>query len=1085
MTDPDNARWPRTTVGEVRSAVSTGAILFTDMVDSSALRSRIGDDRADRLRKEHDDLLTAAVTQNRGEVLRWTGDGVKAGFETSSDAVAAAVAIQRAVAAYGSSPQALAPFQVRIGVSAGELTVDEGGDHRGIAVIEAARLEALARPGETLVTEVVRLLGGRRSNVTFEEVGERTLKGLDGPVLVFRVVDLASRGIAAVPRFLAGEHRLPLVGRRQAVAEFQSRWDDARVGGTGVVLVSGQAGIGKTRFVSTCASLAHRSGALVIGGVCSSDVGVPYEPFAMALSAMRPLDSALDQEADTSGGPLARLFPGAAATAEGNLPVAARIELFDAFASVIRRLCTTSPVLLVLDDLHWATEPTVQLLRHLIRSVDGERLLLMGTFRDGDLDLRHPLRELLAELRGAPAITSIELSTLTESDVAEMVTSVDPSAPISRIAEAAQLVHGESSGNPFFASELVQHLVSTGQLEQGSTSAVAGRLAVPGSVHNVVLQRLAKQAPGTHDILVLAAVVGPSFDLDLLAAVSDRSADDLLDLLEPVARSGLIDEIGVDRFAFAHAIVRNALLEELSASRRARTHRKIAEALEAGGADQFDELALHWQLAGDDTRATRYLIQSARRDMNALAHGLARDRFQQVVDVLSRDPRADLNSLAEARLGLAEAMRALGDGAFTQAVMHAARLARTARNDELVVQAAVISTWLGRMYFTAEAPDQELIELCEDALELASPTDPVRVRVLVTLASHLTFEADSSTRRQLIAEAAELAARHDDPLLTATVLQAEFSCLWDPTTLDRRERIARDLTRLGRATGDLQVEFVAGFFTAYCMVERGELLAARQRLVELGPTAEASGDDYCRFLVDRLILTIDLARSVPGVDEQVDAFVRREQPTQVDAEATWMLHTGILARQAGTLGQIAGAMSAMTAGPQPVMWSAAQGLALLHAGDTAGATAVLDRVTELPQNYFWLAAVEARAETAAVLGRVDHCRTMFDQLSPYRGRLGVTGAGSGCIALVSRVLGMLALALDQVDEAIELLTDAVAQADRVEFAFEGVIGRRLLAEALGRAQRPTEAEQAVCAALATAETRGFALESSLLRAMLR
>lgn len=184
------------------ATVSTGAILFTDMVDSTALRSRLGEDEADVLRLHHDHLLAAEVAAHSGTVARWTGDGVKAGFASASDAVAAAVSIQRAVVAYGLRADAVAVFQVRIGISAGEVTIDEAGDHHGVAVVEAARLEALARPGDILATEMVRMLGQRRANVEFEEVGERTLKGLDLPVRVYRVVDSRIDGTpaASIPR---------------------------------------------------------------------------------------------------------------------------------------------------------------------------------------------------------------------------------------------------------------------------------------------------------------------------------------------------------------------------------------------------------------------------------------------------------------------------------------------------------------------------------------------------------------------------------------------------------------------------------------------------------------------------------------------------------------------------------------------------------------------------------------------------------------------------------------------------------------------------------------------------------------------
>ncbi len=602
------------------ATVSTGAILFTDMVDSTALRSRLGEDEADVLRLHHDHLLAAEVAAHSGTVARWTGDGVKAGFASASDAVAAAVSIQRAVVAYGLRADAVAVFQVRIGISAGEVTIDEAGDHHGVAVVEAARLEALARPGDILATEMVRMLGQRRANVEFEEVGERTLKGLDLPVRVYRVVD--SRGSTAppLPRFLVADGRLPLVGRDEQLEAFQARWGATRAGQAGLMLVRGQAGIGKTRFVSRCAGIAHEGGALVLAGQCSSDVDVPYEPLAMAFRNAAGLDDALGAALDGRSGALGRLFPGGSSSSADAQPALARLDLFEAVAALLQRLSISYPVMLVVDDLHWATAPTVLLLRHLITDRQDQRLLIVGTYREGDLATSHPLRELLAETRSASHTTLVDPGLFSEADMARLITTLVPTAPFGRVAVVAHTVQRETAGNPFFTAELLQHLTSTGQLERALEGDAEPHLSVPESVTDVVTQRLERLAAGATDVLRIGALIGLTFDVDLVADVAGIPADDVLDVLEGVARAGLVNEVGVDRFAFVHAIVRTALLDELSESRRARAHRKVAEALESRGADQFDELARHWQLAGVDSNSTKYLARAAERDMVALAY---------------------------------------------------------------------------------------------------------------------------------------------------------------------------------------------------------------------------------------------------------------------------------------------------------------------------------------------------------------------------------------------------------------------------------------------------------------------------------
>ncbi len=1057
------------------ATVSTGAILFTDMVGSTELRSRLGDDLADRLRKHHDDLLADVVNRHRGEVLRWTGDGIKAAFATSSDAVAAAVDMQRRVAAYGAGGDAVAPFEVRIGLGAGEVVIDDD-DHHGVAVIEAARLEAMARPGEILATDMVRMLGHRRANVAFEEVGERTLKGLDRPVLVHRVIDLSVGAVPPVPRVLAADHLLPLVGRDRQLEQLAAAWHRARSGDAALVLVSGSPGLGKTRLVSHAAAVAHEEGAVVLAGTCDSDLAVPYDPFAMAFRDVAHLDEALAVAMSQRSGSLARLFPGSTSSHAEIQPAMARFELFDAVVALVRRLTRLHPVVLVVDDIQWATAPTLLLLQHLVQELADARLLLVATYRDEDLGPAHPARELFASMRTSAATTRLDLDALDEPDVADMVAALLPTAPAHRVGEIARLVHRESGGSPFFAGELLRHLATTGQLDRALEGATGDQLPVPDSVHDVVAQRLARLPDGTREILTSAAVIGPTFELDLLAELAGSSADDVLDLLDEVCRAGFVTEVGIDLFAFAHAIVRNALLDDLSATRLARAHRRVAEALEARGAEQFDELARHWRLAGMEAKSTVHLARAARRDMVALAYESARTRYQEVIDLLARDPQADAVMRAEAWLGLGAAGRALGDSAYTQAISRAARLARTARNPALMAEAASLSTWPGTFFFVADNPDASLIELCEDALGLVDADDPMRVKLLATLASHLTFASGTEQREALIAEALELSSRHDDAALTAVVLNAEFLCLWEPSTLERREQIARDLSRLARANGEPEVEYLSGFFTAYCLAERCELTASREALERLRPVVDATRNDYFRFLTERLMLSIDIVRGADDAQARVDDLAIRFGASHADTDGTWALQSGGLAYQAGTLHLMLNSIEAMTAGNQARTWTAAHALALLWIGDRKGAEAILDENADIPLNYFWATVVQVRAEVAAGVGRRDHCTRMYGELLPFRGRMGITASGSLCFGLISRTLGLLAIALDDVPAAIDLLTEAVEQADRIDAPFEAVTARRLLASALGAAGDVDGARAAIEVARPLAIARGFGRE---------
>ena len=610
-----------------------------------------------RLRRVHDDLLGRAVADHSGTVLRWTGDGLKAEFASASGGIAAAIAMQRAVAKYGRAAHALAPFQIRVGLGIGEVTTEDGDIH-GVAVIEAARLEALAAPGEILTTDLVQRLGQRRVDAGFEEVGLRTVKGLDHPVQVVRVVDVGDDASARpMPRVVASDRRFPLVGRSGDLAAAVRRWDQVKAGRSSTVLVTGQPGMGKSRFIAHLAGVAHADGALVLAGACDSDLAVPYQPMAMAFKDVSSLDDDLAAALEGGTGPLGPLFPSGRSRADEHGP-SARFDLFEAVVALIRRLAHDQPVVLVLEDLHWATGPTVQLLRHVVKH-SSSRVLILASYRAEEIEHRHPLTELLVDARTSDSVSRLDLGALREPDVVELVNAIVPSAPADYVVAFAKRVCDESAGSPFFVCELLHHLVSTGQIEHLVTEGIAHGLPIPDSVRDVVGQRLGRLSTEAGDMLSIAAIIGQTFDLDVLAHVVSQPAERVLELLEETERVALVSEADAGRFAFAHAIVRSTLVDATSATRRRLMHRKVAQTIELLRPTDHDELAHHWLLAGVGEKANAMLELAARRDLEALAYESAAERYQQLVEfhrARQRQPGAGGQSVVGSRPG------ATGDG---------------------------------------------------------------------------------------------------------------------------------------------------------------------------------------------------------------------------------------------------------------------------------------------------------------------------------------------------------------------------------------------------------------------------------------
>ena len=340
--------------------------MFTDLVDSTALASRLGPERAEALRRIYYALLRTAVADAEGSEVKSTGDGLHAVFRSVSSALGGAVAIQQAIDRYNQTAEE--PLGVRVGISHGEAEPAEDGDFYGASVVEAARLCAKARGGEIVTTEVVRILAGGRGGHRFESIGALELKGLGEPVSACRVLWVPARGPGwSVP----WPARLPaagswFVGRSQERARLTECLKAAGGGDRQVVLVGGDAGIGKTSLVSKLSAEALADGAVVVAGRCDEELGIPYQAWSEAFAQLVEYapEALLREHVDARGSDLATLTPGLEArlgmvrAPRSSDPETERHLLFGAVLDLLGRVGREATLLVVLDDLHWADRPT-------------------------------------------------------------------------------------------------------------------------------------------------------------------------------------------------------------------------------------------------------------------------------------------------------------------------------------------------------------------------------------------------------------------------------------------------------------------------------------------------------------------------------------------------------------------------------------------------------------------------------------------------------------------------------------------------------------------------------------------------------
>ena len=521
----------------------TATILVTDLVGSTALRGEVGEDRAERLRRAHDRALVEAAEANGGTVVKGLGDGVLVMFAGAAEAVAAGVAMQRAVDLLARNERLL--LTIRVGVSAGDVTLEDG-DCFGTPVVEAARLCAAADGGQVLIAEVVRVLARGRGGHEMTGVGELELKGLAEPVPTFDVAWEPAAGAADL------RTRTPYVGRERERAVLAGRIAAARDGTGGLVLVAGEPGIGKTRLTSeVCAEFDDV--VTLLGGCHDGDV-VPYAPFAEAITGWvrRSPVELVRAVLGTDASVVARLAPAIHEVLPDvgePLPVPADAEtarLHDALGQVLTRLAVGAPIVLVVDDLHWADEATVGMLRAVARVAGRTRVLVVGTYRETDLDRRHPFAAALPLLQREVEPTRIALDGLGADDVRALLErlsghDVPP--------EFAALLASETDGNPFFLRETLLHLVDEGRLREvdGVWVAAPGDLGIPAGVRDVIGRRLSRLSPDANKLLAAGALFEVAFPLAVVATVTKVDEDDALDAIDEaldariVAASGTFD----------------------------------------------------------------------------------------------------------------------------------------------------------------------------------------------------------------------------------------------------------------------------------------------------------------------------------------------------------------------------------------------------------------------------------------------------------------------------------------------------------------------------------------------------------------
>lgn len=888
-------------------------------------------------------------------------------------------------------------------------------------------------------------------------------------------------------------------GRADELATLTALLPRTPAEGRRAALVAGEAGSGKSRLVRELAHAVQAEGVTVLYGDCDAVVGSPYGPFATALGQLvRRTDAgALLERAGPGAAELVRLLPELAARV-GDAPPAAALDadterhrLHTAVTELLTRESAGAPILLVLEDLHWADASTLFLVRHLVRSGAEARMLLVATFRDAHTDVTAGLGDTLADVYRTEGVARVRLGGLSARELHEFVraeTGVEPTDEL--VATIAEL----TGGNAFLVTELWRELAAANAVEIGAGAARLARspaeLGTPKTVREVVDQRISALAPETTELLELGAVLGGDIALDLLRRATALPEPALLDGVDEAVACGLLVEQPGHGLAyrFAHELVRRAVAERLSARRTAELHLRVAGALE-GGSREGDRTALaalahHFTAAapiGGAERAVAYNLLAAESAIRALAFDDAAHRLRTALE-LGLEDRAER---AATMLRLGDACHRAGAAADAlDAFAVTAELARELGDTELLARAATgfeEACWRPAIHDGAS-----VVLLDEAAAALDGGDSALRARVLGCLARALEQRGERARAAQARDESIAMSRRLGDQLGLGATLAAAY---WSRgvSTNEQVKGMLHEARTIGRELGDVELEAEA---TSW-LVPTGVVLCdhdlARESLRELFVLAGRTGEPFRCHVAEHYASALALC---DGDLTGAEAAAQRSREwgrllTGRDASGTHGIQMFGIRREQGRLAELAPAVRLLHADARGDAWRPALVAVLAELGMEDEARRELRRVLDeglaALRPSLWLASLVYLADACAVLGDTEAAAVLYPELDAYAGGNVMIGHLVACYGAADRYLGQTAAVLGEWELAERHFESALALNMRLgarTWLAHTAFAYARMALARGRADDRARAREQLAAALGLAQAAGLSALAS-------
>ena len=847
------------------------------------------------------------------------------------------------------------------------------------------------------------------------------------------------------------------VGRQREMGDLNAALEDALSGRGRLVTLVGEPGIGKTRTAQELATYAGLRGAQVLWGRCYEEQGVP--PYWPWVQAIRSYIQERDPERLRS-----EMGSGAADIAEivsdlrerlpdvqlppPSQPEQARFRLFDSITNFLKTASRTQPIVLMLDDLHWADKPSLLLLEFLARELSGARLLVVGNYRDVELSRQHPLAETLGELNRSAAggLQRVLLRGLAQVDIGRFIEVAAGIMPPQGLVTA---VHTQTEGNPLFVTEVVRLLVQDQALTPAfglpspSGGGVGGEgdswtVRIPEGVREVIGRRLNRLSQRCNETLTVASVIGREFELQqLVPLIEDVSEDRLLEVLEEALAARVVEELpsAVGRYQFTHALIQETLAVELSTTRRVRLHSRIAEALEelygAGAQAHAAELAHHFAEAEGvlgTEKLVRYSLLAGERALGSSAHEDALAHFQRGLTGKAGQPMDEEAAALLYGLGRAQAAT-LERSQLGEAVASLVRsfdyYAETGDVDQAVFVAEYpLSSLFG--YRTGMA------QLIARAVELVPPDSHAAGRLLSHYVRVIgSEEGDYSAAHEAQERALAIAKREGDMALEMQTLAS--ACSLDILHLHPEKGLEKALRaiELARHIDAPHAELAARYYAALSLLSMGNPEEARQHATAMLATSDRLRDRF--WLAMAFSINMNVYR-LEGNWQAARDFgdrglaVMPSHSVLLGMRVPYEYETGELGQGEDYLARFLEVVLLTPPGPTFEYACLAWFLPIIDrvAGVTdhfgaaeAAAETVLSSPSAGPAFVLWARA--GLALMAVQQGDAIAAKKQYAALEPQRGAMVALG-----VQVLDPLLGMLSMTFGELDQSMSHFEDALA-----------------------------------------------------------